>query len=129
MTSIIFQFISFAAKDGTVEPTTDQDLESTVLAIQGANISTTLISCPSDSHKTLGIKLPWIVFLVKNLDEHFSLEIEILDDKKYRRRFRASTFQVIFNFVFFHIPVGDSLENIPVRLLFNLYLLTPNIPI
>jgi hypothetical protein len=90
----LFFNILIAAKDGTVEPITDQELESTVLCIQGANISTTLISCPSDSHKTLGIKLPLIVFLVKNLDEHFSLEIEIMDDKKYKRRFRASTFQV-----------------------------------
>ena len=86
----------FAAKDGTVESLIDEELESTVLDIQGVNISTTLISCPVDPHKTLGIKLPWLVFLVKNVDEHFSLEIEIVDDKKYKRRFRASTFQVCF---------------------------------
>jgi len=38
----------------------------------------------------LGITLPYIIFLV---DRFFTFEIQILDDKNVRRRFRASTYQ------------------------------------
>ena len=82
-----------AAKDGSAEAMTDEDLESKVIALTGANVTTTFISTPADASKTLGIKLPWLVLLMKNLDDHFSLEVQILDDKKIKRRFRASTFQ------------------------------------
>ena len=90
-----------AAKDGAVERITDEELDSTVLEVKGANITTTFISCPQDPAKTLGIKLPWLVLLVKNLDEQFSLEVEILDEKKEKRRFRASTFQARSTKTFF----------------------------
>jgi hypothetical protein len=61
------------------------------------NVSTTFISCPGDASKTLGIKLPFLVMLIKNLKKYFSFEVQVLDDKNVRRRFRASNYQVCCN--------------------------------
>ncbi|VDM98743.1 unnamed protein product, partial [Onchocerca ochengi] len=54
---------------------------------------TTYISCPLDPKKTLGIKLPYLVMIVKNMKKYFTFEVQILDDKGVKRRFRASNFQ------------------------------------
>ena len=59
-----------------------------------ANVSTTYVTCPSDPQKTLGIKLPFLVMIIKNLKKYFSFEVQVLDDKNVRRRFRASNYQV-----------------------------------
>merc|ERR1719161_2128752 len=55
----------------------------------GTNVSTCYISCPADGNKTLGIKLPFLVMILKNLN----FEVMVLDDKNIRRRFRASNYQ------------------------------------
>merc|ERR1719399_2434082 len=54
------------------------------------NISTTFVSCPADASKSLGIKLPFLVMIIKNLKKYFTFEVTVLDDKNVRRRFRAS---------------------------------------
>jgi hypothetical protein len=59
-----------------------------------SNVSTTFITCPADPSKTLGIKLPFLVMIIKNLKKYFSFEVQVLDDKNVRRRFRASNYQV-----------------------------------
>merc|ERR1711918_65139 len=43
--------------------------------------------------KTLGIKLPFLVMILKNLKKYFTFEVMVLDDKNIRRRFRASNYQ------------------------------------
>ncbi|VDP20866.1 unnamed protein product [Schistosoma margrebowiei] len=53
----------------------------------------TYISCPADPRKALGIKLPFLVLIVKNLNKYFTFEIQILDDEGVKRRFRASNYQ------------------------------------
>uniref|UniRef100_A0A3P9HQP4 Cilia and flagella associated protein 20 n=1 Tax=Oryzias latipes TaxID=8090 RepID=A0A3P9HQP4_ORYLA len=55
--------------------------------------STTYITCPADPKKTLGIKLPFLVMIIKNQKKYFSFEVQVLDDKNVRRRFRASNYQ------------------------------------
>ncbi|KAA3674775.1 uncharacterized protein DEA37_0006706 [Paragonimus westermani] len=70
------------------------------------SLSTTYISCPADPRKSLGIKLPFLVLIVKNLKKYFTFEIQvspsihsctenfqILDDVGIKRRFRASNYQ------------------------------------
>merc|ERR1719316_1275909 len=57
------------------------------------NISTTFVTCPGDAQKTLGIKLPFLVMIIKNLKKYFTFEVQVLDDKNVRRRFRASNYQ------------------------------------
>merc|ERR1719413_349852 len=59
----------------------------------GTNVSTTYITCPADPAKTLGIKLPFLVMIIKNLKKYFTYEVQVLDDKEVRRRFRASNYQ------------------------------------
>ena len=68
-------------------------LQSFVLEIVGTNVSTTFITCPADPKKTLGIKLPYLVMIVKNMKKYFTFEVQVLDDKNVRRRFRASNYQ------------------------------------
>merc|ERR1719198_2164962 len=59
----------------------------------GTNVSTCFIACPSNKKKTLGIKLPFLVMIIKNLKKYFTFEVQVLDDKNVRRRFRASNYQ------------------------------------
>lgn len=59
----------------------------------GTNVSTNYIVCPADSKKTLGIKLPFLVMILKNMNKYFTFEVQVLDDKNVRRRFRASNYQ------------------------------------
>merc|ERR550537_1408174 len=40
----------------------------------GTNVSTTYASCPADPNKTLGIKLPFLVMIIKNLKKYFTFE-------------------------------------------------------
>ena len=64
-----------------------------MLEIVGTNCSTTYVTCPADPKKTLGIKLPYLVMIVKNMKKYFTFEVQVLDDKNVRRRFRASNYQ------------------------------------
>merc|ERR1719379_2565185 len=59
----------------------------------GTNVSTNYITAPADPQKTLGIKLPFLVMIIKNLKKYFTFEVQVLDDKNIRRRFRASNYQ------------------------------------
>eukprot|EP00939_MAST-03C_sp_MAST-3C-sp1_P004020 g4020.t1 len=43
--------------------------------------------------QTLGIKLPFLVMIIKNMRKYFTFEVTVLDDKGVRRRFRASNYQ------------------------------------
>lgn len=78
--------------NGHVKRLTDQEVNSIVLEIVSTNVATTYISCPK-RNQVLGIRLPFLVMIVKNLKRYFSFEITILDDKNMRRRFRISNFQ------------------------------------
>ncbi|KAL6771643.1 FAP20 [Auxenochlorella protothecoides x Auxenochlorella symbiontica] len=71
----------------------DEDIQSSVLELTGANVSTSYISCPADPSKALGIKHPFLVLVVKNLHQYFTFEVQVLDDKNVKRRFRASNYQ------------------------------------
>jgi len=59
----------------------------------GTNVSTNYIVCPAESKKTLGIKLPFLVMILKNVKKYFTFEVQVLDDKNVRHRFRASNYQ------------------------------------
>jgi hypothetical protein len=80
-------------RNGHIKRITDRDIQSSVLEITGTNVSTNYIVCPADAKKTLGIKLPFLVMILKNLNKYFTFEVQVLDDKNVRRRFRASNYQ------------------------------------
>ena len=122
--------LPLAVRNGHIKRITDQDIQSSVLEIMSANVSTTFVSCPADPAQTLGIRLPFLVrpagppptttlhpavatkqrqhvspparpgphpeqvMIIKNLKKYFSFEVQVLDDKNVRRRFRASNYQV-----------------------------------
>ncbi|KAF9110391.1 hypothetical protein BGX27_006421 [Mortierella sp. AM989] len=77
-----------------VEFLVDDTLNSQVLELLSTNLPSTFITTPSLATRTLGIKLPFLVFLVKNLGKYWSFEVTILDDRGEKRRFRASNFQI-----------------------------------
>lgn len=79
-------------KDGYINKFLDPDIKSTVFEIGGSNVSTTYMVCPKDN-KILGITMPFLVLVVKNLKKYFSFEITALDETGTRRRFRVSNFQ------------------------------------
>nr|XP_010909555.2 cilia- and flagella-associated protein 20 isoform X2 [Elaeis guineensis] len=81
--------------NGQIKRPQDDDIQSNVLEIVGSNVQSTYITCPADPAATLGIKLPFLVMIVKNLKKYFTFEIQVLDDKNVRRRFRASNFQSV----------------------------------
>ena len=87
-------------ENGYIKRLTDQDIQSSVLEIMGTNVTTTFVTCPKEKNKTLGIKLPFLVMIIKNvpitltqLKKYFTFEVQVLDDKNVRRRFRASNYQ------------------------------------
>jgi len=80
-------------RNGHIKRLTDQDIQSSVLELIGSNVNTCFISCPAEEKKTLGIKLPFLVMIIKNLKKYFTFEVSVLDDKGVRRRFRASNYQ------------------------------------
>ena len=88
----ICQFlIPFQVRNGHIKRITDQDIQSFVLEIVGTNVSTTYITCPagtdkildqwnscnSDPKKTLGIKLPYLVMIIKNMKKYFTFEVQV----------------------------------------------------
>jgi len=62
-------------KNGHIKRITDQDIQSSVLELIGTNVSTTYITCPASSKKTLGIKLPFLVMVIKNVS-NFRLDFK-----------------------------------------------------
>ncbi|KAF9182778.1 hypothetical protein BGZ51_004458 [Haplosporangium sp. Z 767] len=76
-----------------IEFVIDDTLNSQVLELLSPHLPSTFITIPSLATRTLGIKLPFLVFLVKNLGKYWSFEVTVLDDRGEKRRFRASNFQ------------------------------------
>ncbi|KPJ09620.1 UPF0468 protein C16orf80-like [Papilio machaon] len=79
-------------KDGYIRKFLDQDIKSMVYEIRGTNVSTTYIKCPK-GNQVLGINMPFMIMIVKNLKKYFTFEVTILDNTGVRRRFRVSNFQ------------------------------------
>lgn len=54
-------------QNGHIKRITDQDIQSSVLEIMGTNVTTAYITCPQNPQETLGIKLPFLVMIIKNV--------------------------------------------------------------
>lgn len=86
------------AGEGRIHIKKDSSIQSDVLELESPNLAATYVACPPDPQRTLGIKLPFLVFCVRGLphgDRFLSLEAQVLDDRNVRRRFRASNFQAL----------------------------------
>lgn len=62
-----------AVQNGHIKRVTDDEIQSFVIEILGANVSTTFITCPLN-RPSLGIKLPILVMIVKNVRLYFPTE-------------------------------------------------------
>ncbi|XP_037943151.1 cilia- and flagella-associated protein 20-like [Teleopsis dalmanni] len=80
-------------KNGYCKRIIDEDISSMVFEIMGNNVSTMFMTIPREPRQTLGIKLPFLVLLIKNMFKYFTFEIKIIDDQNFGRRFRVSNFQ------------------------------------
>ena|SRR5699024_3675386 len=107
-------------KNGSIKRVTDSEIQSFVIEIAGANVSTTYVTCPPQPRASLGIKLPFLVLIVKNQKKYFSFEVEILDDKGVRRRFRSSNFQSVTRVKNFICTMPLRLEDGWNQIAFNL---------
>lgn len=97
----------FQVRNGHIKRITDNDIQSFVLEILGTNVrweiqlcrrsqkilvcfwiwitfvvifqntSTTFITCPADPRKTLGIRLPYLIMIVKNMKKYFTFEVQV----------------------------------------------------
>lgn len=56
--------------------------------------STTFITCPADPKKTLGIKLPFLVMIIKNLKKYFTFEVQVINMYMAGWNSRAKTAEV-----------------------------------
>lgn len=73
-------------RNGHIKRITDNEIQSLVLEIAGTNVSTTYITCPADPKKTLGIKLPFLVMIIKNLKKYFTFEVQVRPTRLSTRR-------------------------------------------
>ena len=64
-----------SVRNGHIKRITDTDIQSSVLEIMGTNVSTTFITCPADPNQTLGIKLPFLVMIIKKVQEEINNSI------------------------------------------------------
>lgn len=64
------------AKNGYIKRVYDEDIKSMVLEIMGTNVSTIYIMSPPDPKQRLGIKLPFLILLIKNLHKYFTFEVK-----------------------------------------------------
>ncbi|KAG2762770.1 hypothetical protein PC129_g7834 [Phytophthora cactorum] len=88
---------------GSVRRVLDEDVQSSVVEILADNLVHTWLRIPFSAHEqqqepllasaSLQIRLRHLVLVLKNLDQHVSLEVHVVDDRGTRRRFRLSTFQ------------------------------------
>lgn len=65
-------------KNGHIRRVLDEDVKSLVLEIAGTNVATTYVTCPIKPRASLGIRLPFLVLIVKNMKKYFTFEIQIL---------------------------------------------------
>jgi hypothetical protein len=64
-------------RNGHIKRITDNDIQSLVLELVGTNVTTTYITCPAEPKQTLGIKLPFLVMIIKNLKKYFTFEVQV----------------------------------------------------
>ncbi|CDI87288.1 GTP-binding protein lepA, putative [Eimeria praecox] len=70
----------------------DKELGAPAIELRGI-VPSCHVCCPPDPQKELSVRLPVLVLIIKNINKLFSFEVQILDSKKIKRRFRVSNFQ------------------------------------
>lgn len=76
---------TWQAKNGYIKRVYDEDIKSMVLEIMGTNVSTIYITSPPDPRQKLGIKLPFLILLIKNLHKYFTFEVKVSGEIKAKK--------------------------------------------
>ena len=63
-------------RSGHVKRVTDPDIRSLAIEILGSNVNTTFITTPINPQQMLGIRLPFLVLVVKNIKRYFIFEVQ-----------------------------------------------------
>ncbi|KAJ1980159.1 hypothetical protein H4R33_005549 [Dimargaris cristalligena] len=71
----------------------DDMVEAPVLELVSDDIRQTYISCPAGAQQELGIRLPILGLMIKNLGRYFTLEVTVRDTQDHIRSLRLSNFQ------------------------------------
>ena len=53
-------------------------------------MSTTFVTCPAEATQTLGIKMPFLVMIIKNMRKYFSFEVTASQPRGARAPCRGS---------------------------------------
>jgi hypothetical protein len=73
----------------------DDKIFGRILQLYSTNSRQVFIACPAMAlDQSLGIRLPYGILLVKNMNKYFSLELGIRDHRRILRRFRLANYQV-----------------------------------
>lgn len=88
---------------GSVRRVLDEDVQSSVVELSADNLVHTWLRFPfaaeeqqqleSTTSASLHIRLRHLVLVLKNLEQHVSMEVHVVDDRGTRRRLCFSTFQ------------------------------------
>ncbi|KAL4103695.1 hypothetical protein QTP88_019039 [Uroleucon formosanum] len=81
-------------KGGEMKQVQDDQMKSNVLQILSQNVNACCITCPVNPKDSMGVRLPFLTLIVKNLGQFFTFEITILDSDNIRRRLRMSSYHV-----------------------------------
>lgn len=91
-------------RNGHIKRITDGEIQSLVLEILGTNVSTSYITCPADPKKTLGIKLPFLVMIIKNVKKYFTFEVQVGSVRKAKKKSFEIFFCLIDKISFYWFP-------------------------
>lgn len=78
--------------DGYSKLITDEDLNSAVLELISRKATITFITAPALPNRSLGIRLPFMTLILKNIHKCLCFEIRIRDDENQLRRDQPSNF-------------------------------------
>lgn len=64
-----------AARNGHIKRIFDEEIQSPAIELVGANVNNTYIYTPCDPSKSLDIKMPLIVLLIKNVSKRLNFSL------------------------------------------------------
>lgn len=79
-------------RTGYLKRVVDYEIRSQTIEMMSNNVNTTFMTTPPGAYQSLGIRLPVLVLVVKNLNRYFLFEVQIMDDTNTRRRFKVCNY-------------------------------------
>ncbi|KAJ2709798.1 hypothetical protein H4R19_004065 [Coemansia spiralis] len=87
----------------------DDEVDGPVLCLRSADLQHTFVCIPRSAGETLGIKLPFLVMVVKNTGHLFGFEAEVADSCGAVRRLRPANYEA-------EAHIGNDVARLPLRL-------------